>query len=118
MEQINRIEIRGNIGFVRISEQNGSQLANFSVVTNYIYKGRDGNGVVETTWFNVVAWKRPQLNLDFNLLQKGVAVHVIGRMREREYTTNEGQTKRTMEVIANKISLEESEETLQPCRID
>ncbi len=119
MEQINRIEIRGNIGFVRVNEfEDGNQTANFSVVTNYIYKGRDGNGVVETTWFNVVAWKKAQISIDFSQLQKGIPVHVVGRMRDREYTAADGSIKRITEVIASKVSIVEVEENLQPCRID
>lgn len=118
MEQINRIEIRGNVGFVRINDNDGNPMASFSVVTNYIYKGRDGSGVVETMWFNVVAWKRAGSLQDFSLLQKGTVVHVLGRMREREYTTSDGSVKRISEVIANKVSIVDSDESLQPCRID
>ena len=93
-------------------------MATFSVVTNYIYKGRDGSGIVETMWFNVVAWKRPQSLQDFSKLQKGAVVHVTGRMREREYTTSDGTVKRTAEVIASKVSIIETEESLQPCHFE
>lgn len=48
MEQINRIEIKGKIGNVRITDFEDGQSANLSVATNYIYKSRDGNAVIET----------------------------------------------------------------------
>lgn len=119
MEQINRIEIRGNIGFLRINEfEDNQQMASFSVVTNYIYKGRDGSGVVETMWFNVVAWKKPQSLQDFSLLKKGAPVHVVGRMRDREYTANDGTVKHVTEVVASKVELVETDDQLQPCRLD
>ena len=46
MEQINRIEIKGKIGNVRITDFEDGQSANLSVATNYIYKSRDGNAVI------------------------------------------------------------------------
>ncbi len=105
MEQINRIEIKGNVGTIRIYDNAGKQMASFSVVTNYLYKGRDGEGVVETMWFNVVAWTGPQTMKDFNVIKKGAAVHVVGRMREREFTGSDGALRRTTEIVANKVNL-------------
>lgn len=110
MEQINRIEIQGNVGNVRINEFDGNQMATISVVTNYIYKGMDGNGVVETMWFTVVARKRPQSLQDFSLLKKGTTVHVTGRLREREYSAADGTARKITEVIANKVTIVESDE--------
>ena len=56
MEQhLNRIELRGRVGTVRTNEVNGTKVANFSVVTEHLYKTREGNAVSETTWFNVTA---------------------------------------------------------------
>ena len=50
MEQLNRIEIRGNVGAVRLQVVGNSRVAKISVATNYVYKGRDGEPVIETTW--------------------------------------------------------------------
>lgn len=105
MEQINRIEIQGNIGNVRINDYGDNQMASFSVVTNYVYKGRDGNGVVETMWFNVVAWKNRCGLEDFSLLRKGQGVHVIGRLREREYTGTDGAIRHMTEVVSSKVEI-------------
>jgi len=110
MEHINKIEIQGNVGNVRINDFDGNQMATFSVVTNHVYKSMDGTGVVETMWFNVVGRKRPQSLQDFSLLKKGVMVHVTGRQREREYTAADGSVRKVTEVIANKISIVESDE--------
>ena len=51
MEQLNRIELRGNVGNVRVSDVGGSKVARFSLATNFIYKGKDNEGVVETTCY-------------------------------------------------------------------
>ena len=38
MEQLNKIEIQGIVGNVRIQDVADSKVANFSVATNYAYK--------------------------------------------------------------------------------
>ena len=52
MEQLNRIEIRGNVGAVRLQVVGNSRVAKISVATNYVYKGRDGDPVIETTCYS------------------------------------------------------------------
>lgn len=102
MEHLNRIELRGRVGTIRTNEVNGSRVANFSVVTEYLYKTRDGNAVSETTWFNVTAWNNKDMP-DFNELSKGMPVYVSGRMRTSRYTTAEGIEKQFYEILANKV---------------
>lgn len=53
MEQLNRLEIRGNVGNVNILKVGETRVAHFSVATNFAYKGRNGEPVIETTWHNV-----------------------------------------------------------------
>ena len=104
MEHQNRIELRGRIGTIRTNEVNGSKVANFSVVTEYLYKSREGNAVDETTWFNVTAWHTREMP-DFELLTKGRPVYVAGRMRTARYTTSEGTEKQFYEILANRVRL-------------
>ena len=102
MEHLNRIELRGRVGTIRTNEVNGSRVANFSVVTEYLYKTRDGNAVSETTWFNVTAWDGKSMP-DFNLLSKGMPIYISGRMRTSKYITAEGLEKQFYEILANKV---------------
>ncbi len=102
MEHLNRIEVNGRIGTVRTAEVNGSKVANFSIVSEYLYKTRDGNAVMETTWFNVTAWHNRDMP-DFNVLVKGMPVYVSGRMRTSKYTTAEGVEKQFYEIMAGRI---------------
>jgi len=102
MEQPNRIELRGRIGSVRTAEVNGSKVANFSVVTEYLYKTREGNAVSETTWFNVAAWNSKEMP-DFDSMVKGMPVYVSGRVRTSRYTTAEGVEKQFYEILAGKV---------------
>ncbi len=102
MEHLNRIEINGRVGTVRTAEVNGSKVANFSIVSEYLYKTRDGNAVMETTWFNITAWQNRDMP-DMDRLVKGMPVHVIGRLRSSKYTNAEGIDKQFYEVMAGKV---------------
>ncbi len=102
MEHLNRIEVNGRVGTIRISEVNGSKVANFSVVSEYLYKTRDGNAMSETTWFNVTAWQNRDMP-DFGRLAKGMQVYVSGRMRSSKYTNSDGIDRQFYDIIANKV---------------
>ncbi len=102
MEYLNRIEINGRVGTLRTAEVNGSKVANFSIVSEYLYKTRDGNAVMETTWFNVTAWQNRDMP-DFSRMAKGMPVHVTGRMRTSRYTAADGTEKQYYEVMAGRV---------------
>ena len=104
MEHINRIEIQGRVGTVRTNTVNDTMVANFSVATDYLYKSKDGAGVSETTWHNVVAWANKDMP-DLRRIAKGTPVYVSGRMRSSKYTTSEGVEKNFNEILANKLRI-------------
>ena len=106
MEQLNRIELKGNVGNVRISDVGGNVVANFSMATNHVYKSREGQAVVETTWFNVVAWGGKGMP-DLSRIEKGMPLSVSGRMRSVRYTGQDGTERQSMEVVASKVAFEE-----------
>ena len=43
MEQLNRIELKGVVGNVRIQDFNESRMARIGLATNYAYKDREGH---------------------------------------------------------------------------
>lgn len=104
MEHINRIEIQGRIGTVRHNTVNDTNVVNFSVVTDLLYKGKDGVPVSETTWHQVTAWEGRETQ-DCRKLEKGTAVNVIGRMRTVKYTNSEGVEKTLHEVLASRLRI-------------
>ena len=104
MEHINKIEIQGRIGTVRANEFNGSKVVNFSVVTDYLYKTRDGAAVNESTWHNVVAWEGRD-NKDLEQIVKGMNVNVTGRLRQSRYTSADGTEKQFYEILAYKVQI-------------
>ena len=103
MEQLNRIELKGNVGSVRITEAGSGKVARFSLATNYLYQAKDGSGTVETTWHNIVAWEGRGIP-DLSVIEKGCPLYVCGRVRSTRYTASDGTEKTSFEVVASRIS--------------
>ena len=103
-EHINRIELQGYIGTVRTNEYNGSKVVNFTMITEHLYKTREGSAVNEQTWHNIVAWNCKDIpNTD--QIEKGIPVNVTGRLRVNRYTTEDGTEKQYYEDLANKVKI-------------
>lgn len=109
MDHINRIELQGRVGTVRTNIVGETRVANFSLVTEHLYKTRDGGAVNETTWHYVVAWDGKDMP-DLDLIQKGTAVNVTGRLRASRYTAADGTEKQMFEVVAGRVRLLSDEE--------
>ena len=76
MEQLNRIEIRGTVGNVKLQTFTDNEAAWFSVATNYAYKDKSGNAVIDTSWHNVVAREGRNIKEgDFMALADGKLIH-------------------------------------------
>ena len=112
MEQLNRIELRGTVGFVRQQTVNGRMVAHLSVATNYVYKDRNGEPVIETTWHNVSAWEGKN-SPDLAKIEKGCGVNVVGRLRSQRYTDSEGIERYAFDVIAYQVTLIEDPSPFQ-----
>ena len=102
MEHLNRIELRGLIGNIRIILVGDMKVARFSLATSASFRSKDGGIVIETTWHSVSAWEGPQCqNLDS--LAKGDFIHIIGRIRTSRITTSDGSERIIYEVVASMI---------------
>lgn len=113
MEQINKIELRGNVGNVKVQKVGDKQSVRFSIATNYAYRGKDGNPIIETTWHNVTAWSGKGMP-DFNAIGKGSLVHVSGRLRSQKFEGDDGIERTSYEVVANKLAILDADEGAQP----
>ncbi len=107
MEQLNKVELRGIIGVIRLQDVGETRYATMSVATNYCYKDAEGCPVIETTWHIVNAWEGKACT-DLSVLQKGDRVHVIGRLRCRRYTDVSGMERSQMDIVANTLEKIES----------
>lgn len=112
MEQINRIDLRGTVGFVRSQKINGKTFVRFSVATNYVYKDRSGDPVIETTWHYVSAWEGKGTQ-DVTKIEKGSKVNVTGRLRGQRYTDAEGVERYAYDVAAQLVQVIEDNTPLQ-----
>lgn len=101
MENINKVELQGNVGSFRITNVGNTQVAHISLVTEFFYKNKEGSVFVETEWHHIVAWAGT--DRDLSIVEKGRPIRVIGRLRSQSYTDSEGNRKTTMEIVAQKL---------------
>ena len=100
MEMLNRIELRGVVGSARTMKVSESEVTRFSVATDYFYKNKEGEAVVETTWHSVMAWDK-----GLSELKRGDKVEVVGRIRNTRYTDSEGMERTSTEVVASEVKV-------------
>lgn len=103
MESLNRVELIGNIGQVRVSEVGNTRLARISLATNCAYKQTDSM-VVETTWHNLTIFQTEK-NVDLSLLEKGKALRILGRIRNQRFIGSDGMDHYLTEIIVSESSL-------------
>jgi len=89
MEYINKIELRGRVGRSDVQVYGGNRLCRFSLVTEYGYRDRSREPVIDSTWFNVSYWDSKG-TVDFSQITQGAIVEVTGRVRTYRYTDSTG----------------------------
>ena len=97
---LNRVELRGVVGSARTMKVSESEITRFSVATDYFFKNKDGEAVVETTWHSVMAWDK-----GLSELKRGDKVEVVGRIRNTRYTDSEGMERTSTEVVASEVKV-------------
>ena len=104
MEQINKVEILGRIGSVRTIPmiENGPCVYKFSVATEYLYKGKEGQAIIDCTWHSVTVTE--DYAGEYAWLEKGKGIHVFGRLRNIRYTDANGIEHTVGEIVANKVN--------------
>lgn len=99
---VNRVILIGNLGRdpeVRRLE-NGAVVAKFSVATNENYKDKSGEWQTQTEWHDIVVWRSLAERAE-QQLKKGAQVYVEGKLTHRSWQDQEGNNRRTTEVVAN-----------------
>lgn len=109
MEHINKVELKGRVGAVRSNVVNGSRVVNFSLITEIFYKTKEGSAVSDSTWFNVAAWESKEVQM-LDRIEKGVVVHVLGRLRSNKFEGQDGTEKQFYELLATKLRVIGNEE--------
>lgn len=80
----------------------GSAVATFTVAVNRVYKDQAGEKKEQTSFIRVVVWGR-RAEVCGEYLSKGSPVFVEGRLQSRDWETQEGQKRSTVEVVADNI---------------
>lgn len=105
-EFLNRAMLRGVVVNIKTESYGNIKAANFSLCTNYAYKSKEGEPVIDTTWFNINALQNENIsNETIGKLQKGAWVEVLGRYRARRYVRQDGTNGITYDIIANQLNI-------------
>lgn len=99
---INRVELAGMVGSIRVTEVSGVKVARLSLATENIYRSNDGTVFVDTEWHAVTAWSSSEVE-DVTTLKKGDFIKVTGRLSSKAYVSAEGHESRMVEVLANTL---------------
>lgn len=111
MAGLAKVTLVGNLGGdpeTRYTPQ-GTMNVNFSIAVSRRFKDSSGQDQERTTWFRVTAWGRLAETID-GLVQRGYVgkgrqVYVDGRIESREWTTNEGEKRTSLDVTANEFQM-------------
>lgn len=104
MASFNRVSLMGHlVGKPELRfTSNGAAVATLRMAVNENYTTKDGEKKEEVSFFNVVAWGNQGENAAEHL-EKGQAIFVDGRLKQRNWETPEGQKRSTIDIIAGRI---------------
>jgi single-strand DNA-binding protein len=104
---VNKVILIGNLGKdpeVKHLET-GSAMANFSVATSEVYTDRTSGVKKEITdWHDIVVWKG-LAEIAEKYLRKGTKVYIEGKLKKRSWQDKEGQTRYSLEIIADQLTI-------------
>ena len=102
----NHVQLIGNVGInpTITSLESGKKVARFSLATNENYKDSKGEKQKETNWHTVVAWGKTAEIIE-KFVAKGKEIGVVGKLKTRTYTADDGNERYVTEVLANEILL-------------
>ena len=79
----------------------GTPVTSFSLAVNNSKRDANGEWTEDTEWFRVTAWERIAESVN-QYLAKGRRVFVDGRLSTRQYTSNSGEARTSLEVEHSK----------------
>jgi single-strand DNA-binding protein len=81
---------------------NGKAVTSFRMATNRRYTTSGGESREETDWFRISVWGK-QAEQCNQFLTKGKQVYVEGRLHARTWEGQDGQTRTSLEVAADRV---------------
>jgi single-strand DNA-binding protein len=85
----------------------GTNVANFSVATNFSWKDSSGNKQDRTEYHDIVAWRK-LADIIGQYLKKGSKVYLEGRLETRSWDDQSGNKKYRTEIIADNMIMLDS----------
>ncbi len=82
----------------------GQSVCAVGIATNRTWRDKAGAQQEETEFHNVVLWGR-QAEIASQYLKKGATAMIEGRLRTRSWTDKQGQSRKTTEIIAERLQL-------------
>ncbi len=100
----NHVQLIGNVGQepTITNLESGKKVARFSLATNVHYKNTKGEKQTDTDWHTIVAWGKTAEIIE-KYVEKGKEVGVVGKLKTRTYTTDDGNQRYVTEVVVNEI---------------
>ncbi len=106
MASLAKVTVVGNLG--RDAElrytPNGTPLLEFSIATNERWTDSGGRQQEHTQWFRCTLWGRQAETLK-QYLTKGKQVYVDGRLRVRDYVTQDGDKRYSLDVRVDQLTM-------------
>lgn len=106
---MNKVFLRGNVGQdPKITDfENGGKVAQFSLATTERgFKTQDGKEIPDkTTWHNIVVKRTGLAGICEQYVKKGTPLLVVGKIENREYQDNNGQTRYVTEINVEEMEL-------------
>ena len=106
---MNKCILKGNVGQdPKITNfENGGKVAQFTLATTErARKTSDGREIPEeTTWHNIVVRRSGLAGVCEQFVKKGTPLLIVGRITNRSYTDNSGQTRYVTEIIVEEMEL-------------
>jgi len=104
MASLSKVILVGNLGSdpeMRYTPS-GKAVTSFRMATNRRYTTSAGESKEETDWFRVSVWGK-QAEQCNQFLAKGRQVYVEGRLHARNWEGQDGQTRTSLEVTADRV---------------
>ena len=104
MENLNKVELKGIVGYVRSHIVNGRISVDFTLATEYRYMDKSGNGVIDVTWHRICAFESDRCQ-HLDCITSGSNLYVLGRLRTRRYIDNEGNERQSVDIVASEVHI-------------
>jgi single-strand DNA-binding protein len=106
MAGINKVILVGNLGAdpeIR-SLENGTKVASIRLATTESYRDANQQWQDRTEWHSIVLWRYNAEKAE-KFMKKGSQIYVEGKLRTRQWTDQNQNTRYTTEIVGDKVMM-------------